>query len=105
MSNSPCSEKDHGFHVIHEEENVSSATMAASQIITNPDPEKHIVKISEIDLKKITELVNANTLKGYRAGWIDGFDEGSKYNNLFSFSLGVSLGVTVTALIHMVTNK
>ena len=103
MSKSP----DHDFHVIHEEDEEKEekeSTMSVSQIIAKPEEEK-VIKVAEIDLKKITELVNKQTLKGYKAGYDDGFESGSQYNDLFSFSLGVSLGITITAVALMFTNK
>ncbi len=111
MSNSPYSEKDHGFHVIHEDEESSvdsgEKEMSVSQIITNPElePEKKQINIAQISLKQVTELVNKQTLKGYRAGYEDGFEFGSRYNDLFSFTLGVSVGITITAVVLMFTNK
>ncbi len=102
MSKSP----DHDFHVINEESSgeEKESTMSVSQIIIKPDEEK-IIKVTEIDLKKITELVNKQTLKGYKAGYSDGFDAGSEYHDLFSFSLGVSFGITITAFILLFNNK
>ena len=112
---------DHDFHVIHEEDEEKESTMSVSQvleeslnveaklqqsqIITKPEETEKIIKVAEVDLKKITELVNKQTLKGYKAGYEDGFESGSQYNDLFSFSLGVSLGITITAVVLMFSNK
>jgi hypothetical protein len=105
--------QDHDFHVIHEEcESIDSSVtgqgeMSVSQIITNPEAEseKKQINIAQISLKQVTELVNKQTLKGYKAGYDDGFEYGSQYNNIFSFSLGVSVGITITAVVLMLTNK
>ncbi len=99
---------DTDFHVINsgDETNISmpvfskideNSEMSESQIISNPD--SHEIKIKTISLREITDLVNKQTLKGYRAGYEDGYIEGISTNNFFNIGYGISIGFILSGLL------
>ncbi len=99
---------DTDFHVINSSDNSgdelnvpisskSGAEMSESQIISNPESQE--IKVKTISLREITELVNKQTLKGYRAGYEDGFIDGSTTNNLLTVGYGISIGFILSGLL------
>ena len=95
---------DTDFHVINSGENSgdelnvqTSTEMNESQIISNPESQEIQVKI--ISLREITELVNKQTLKGYRAGYQDGYIDGISTNNFFNIGYGISIGFILSGLV------
>ncbi len=103
---------DTDFHVINSSDNSGDETnismpvfskidenseMSESQIISNPESQE--IKVKRISLREITELVNKQTLKGYRAGYEDGFIDGSTTNNLLTVGYGISIGFILSGLL------
>ncbi len=99
---------DTDFHVINSSDNSGDelnvpispkleTEMSESQIISNPESQE--IKVKTISLREITELVNKQTLKGYRAGYEDGFIDGSTTNNLFTVGYGMSIGFILSGLL------
>ncbi len=56
------------------------------------------IKLSDVALDKILKLVNQQTLKGYSAGFEDGYSDGIKVSNILSFTYGLSTGFCAAAL-------
>lgn len=72
----------------------SHGSMKTSQIIA----ENREVNTS---LEKVTNIVNAQTLKGYRVGYYDGFVEGITVGHATGVLYGISMSLIVTGIIML----
>lgn len=88
---------DTDFHVIHP--NVDSCNDDDMNAEMNPT-------LSMSNIKSLTDLVNKQTLKGYKAGYNDGFAEGIKTDNIFTFGYGIAVGLSLAGItLLLISNK
>ena len=78
-------------------------SMIDSQIIRSNENKE--INIQTINLRQITDLVNSQTMRGYRAGYEDGYTDGTKVNDLFIFGHGFSLGLSFAGAMLMIFNR
>lgn len=93
---------DSDFHVVHPD----VPSMDESQMIAKHPEVNKEVSVTSTDVQTITQIVNKQTLKAYRAGYEDGYVDGLQYNEMFSFGYGIAVGLSLAGLaIIMISNK
>lgn len=91
------------METIREEANELVESMQTSQFVISPvhDNQREVTTT----LEKITTIVNQQTIKGYKSGYDDGFQEGIIVGKATGFLNGMSATLIAVGLIMIIREK
>lgn len=87
------------METIKEETNELFESMQTSQFVTPP------IREVVTTLEKLTNVVNQQTIKGYKSGYDDGFQEGIIVGKATGFLNGMSATLIAVGLIMIIREK